>query len=44
MVLFVIVMKATWHMCHTKFTIGIRTDLFPADEIFERYFVKDDTT
>jgi hypothetical protein len=43
MELFVIVMKATWHMLHTKFSIDIRTDSFPADEIFERCFVKDDT-
>ena len=43
MELLVIVMKATWHKCHTEFTIDICTDSFPADEIFERYFVEDYT-
>jgi hypothetical protein len=43
MELLVIVMKATWHMCHTEFTIDICTKLFPTDEIFQIYFVEDDT-
>jgi len=43
MELSLIVMKATWHMCHTEFTIDICTDSFSADEIFERCFVEDDT-
>jgi hypothetical protein len=39
----VTVMKATWYMCQTEFTIDICTDLFPVDEIFERCFVEGDT-